>query len=256
MRQKPKLAVVIPDQHFPIHDEAAVNCVLEAIKIIKPDTFINLGDVGEFTSCSAWKWKDKKCPPLEYQLPFIEEDIRAVNEGLDLFDNALDKVNCNNKFMLEGNHDDWTNRFVEKYPYMAHIAFKNSCRIKERGYKFYSFNHPLKIGKLNFIHGAYATTYHAKKHLEAYGSNILYGHTHDVQRHSLTKLDSGTIGAWSMGCLKDMSPGKNRWLKGRLHNWNHAFGIITWMSNGNFQVEVIEIQKGVCFVWGNEINGN
>jgi hypothetical protein len=59
-----------------------------------------------------------------------------------------------------------------------------------------------------------------------------------------------------MGCLKDMSAEKNKWLKGRLHNWNHAFGIITWHSNGNFQVETIEIQKGKCFVWGDEVDGN
>jgi hypothetical protein len=49
---------------------------------------------------------------------------------------------------------------------------------------------------------------------------------------------------------------KNKWLKGRLHNWNHAFGIITWHGNGNFQVETIEIQKGKCFVWGDEVDGN
>ena len=256
MRPKPKLAIVVPDQHFPIHDAPAVNCAIAAIEIVRPDSFINLGDVGEWESVSAWKWKGKKQPPLEYQIPIIEKDIDDVNMGLDLFDKALDKVKCTNRYMLEGNHDDWTNRFVERYPYMKHFAFKESCNLKKRGYHFYGYNKPLKLGKLNFIHGAYATVYHAKKHLEAYGSNIVYGHTHDVQRHSLTKLDSGTIGAWSMGCLKDMSAEKNKWLKGRLHNWNHAFGIITWHSNGNFQVETIEIQKGKCFVWGDEVDGN
>ena len=58
-----------------------------------------------------------------------------------------------------------------------------------------------------------------------------------------------------MGCLKDMSPNKNKWLKGRLHNWNHAFGIIDWFSNGNFKVEVVEIVKGTTTLWGKEING-
>jgi len=66
-------------------------------------------------------------------------------------------------------------------------------------------------------------------------------------------LDSGTIGAWSMGCLKDMSRDKNKWLMGRLHNWNHAFGIIDWFENGNFKLEVVEIIKGVTSLWGKEI---
>ena len=48
-----KRAVVIPDQHFPIHDEKAVKVVLKAIEEIKPDIFINLGDVGEWSTCYA-----------------------------------------------------------------------------------------------------------------------------------------------------------------------------------------------------------
>ena len=255
MKPKHKTALIASDQHFPLHDPKAISCTLQAIEIVKPDIFINIGDVGEWESVSAWKWKGKKCPPLEYQTPIIEEDIEDVNEGMDLFDTALDKVKCKTKHMLEGNHDDWTNRFVERYPYMAQYAFKNAVSLKKRGNVYHTYNKPLKIGKVNFIHGAYATTYHAKKHLEAYGSNIVYGHTHDIQRHSLTKLDSGTIGAWSIGCLKDMRPEKNKWLRGRLHNWNHAFAIVNFYPNNNFQVEVIEIQKGECFVWGEHIIG-
>jgi len=245
-----KRGVVIPDQHYPIQDDEAIGVVLKAIELIKPEIFINLGDVGEWESVSAWKWKDKKQPPLEYQLPIIDEEIKKVNEGIDRFDKVLDKVKCNEKYILAGNHDEWLNNFVRKYPYMKNYTFKKACRWIERGYKYYKYNHPLKIGKLNFIHGAYATIYHAKKHLEAYGANIVYGHVHDLQRHTLTKLDSGTIGAWSLGCLKKFSRDQNRWLKGRLHNWNHAFGIVTWFPNGNFQVEPIEIVKGRASVWG------
>ena len=51
-----KRAIVIPDQHFPIHDQKAVNVVLQAIEMIQPDAFINLGDVGEWESVSAWRW--------------------------------------------------------------------------------------------------------------------------------------------------------------------------------------------------------
>lgn len=255
MKHTHKIAVVASDQHFPLHDPAAVSCALQAIELVKPNIFINIGDAGEWNSVSAWQWKGKKQPPLEYQLPFIEKEIEEVNAGLDMFDEVLSKVKCKEKHMMEGNHDDWTNRFVERYPYMKEIGFKNSCNIKKRGYTFHEHNKPLKIGKVNFIHGVYATTYHAKKHLEVYGSNIVYGHTHDVQRHTITKLDSGTIGAWSIGCLKDMSREQNRWLRGRLHNWNHAFAIVTWYSNRNFQVELIEIQKGECFVWGTHIKG-
>ncbi len=247
-----KRAVVIPDQHFPIEDKKAVSVTLQAIDLVKPNLFINLGDVGEWESVSSWKYKKVKRPPLEYQIPEIDKEILAVNKGLDAFDEALDKVGCDWKIMCAGNHDEWLDAFVQQYPYMEEYTFREACHIDARGYDYHPYNEPVKIGKLTFIHGAYATTYHAKKHLEAYGENIIYGHTHDIQRHTLTKL-GGTIGAWSLGCLKDMRAHKNQWLKGRLHNWNHAFAIIDWFKNGDFKVEVVEIINGKSTVWGNEI---
>ena len=70
-----KRAVIIPDQHFPLHDQSAVNVALQGLELIKPDIFINLGDVGEWDSVSAWKYKKVKHPPLEFQLPLIDEEI-------------------------------------------------------------------------------------------------------------------------------------------------------------------------------------
>jgi len=58
-----------------------------------------------------------------------------------------------------------------------------------------------------------------------------------------------------MGCIKDMRAEKNRWLKGRLHNWNHAFGIITWFKDNTFQLDVIDIIKGKANVHGKIIKG-
>ena len=248
-----KRAIVVPDQHFPIHDKKAVSVVLQAIDIVKPDLFVNLGDVGEWESVSPWQWRRKTKPPLEYQLPFIKKEIKAVNKGIDLFDKVLDKVKCEERIICAGNHDEWLDSFVAAYPYLKNYTFKKACKWKERGYKYYAYNHPVKIGKLTFIHGAYTTKYHAKKHLDMYGSNLMYGHTHDLQRHTDTKL-GGTNAAWSMGCLKDMSRDKNQWLRGRPHNWNHAFAIVDWFHGGNFKVEVIEIYNGKTTVWGNEIS--
>ena len=98
---------MIPDQHFPIHDTDAVSVVLQAIEIIKPNLFINLGDVGEWESVSAWKYKRIKKPPLEYQLPIVDEEIRAVNACIDEFDSVLDKIECKNRIICAGNHDEW-----------------------------------------------------------------------------------------------------------------------------------------------------
>jgi len=246
---KAKRGIVIPDQHYPIHDQKAMEIVYQAIDMVKPDLFINLGDCGEWSSVSAWQWKGKKCPPLEYQIPVIDKEIDAVNAGIDEMDKALDKAGCEERIILAGNHDIWLDNFVERYPYMEDYTFRKACKWDDRGYKYYDYGEPMQIGKLTFFHGSYATTYHAKKHLEAYGENVMYGHTHDVQRHTLTKL-GGTIGAWSLGCLKDCSPEKNRWLKNRLHNWVLAFAVIDWFPDGHFRVDVCEIYKNRTTLWG------
>ena len=39
-----KTAIVTPDKHFPIHDKKAINVVCQAIEIVKPTTYIDLGD--------------------------------------------------------------------------------------------------------------------------------------------------------------------------------------------------------------------
>ena len=249
-----KTAIVIPDQHYPLHDSKAVNCVLKAIRIVKPDLFINLGDVGEWSSVSQWNWRRKKKPPLEWLLPVIDKEIQQVNHGINQMDMALDHVGCSERYVLSGNHDHWLNYFVEAHPYLRNYTFLEACKWEKRGYKCLPHNKPLKIGKLAFIHGAYVCLHHAKKHLAQYGCSIMYGHVHDIQRFTHTRHDN-SIGAWSMGCLKKMDAESNEWLSGRLVNWGHAFGIVDWFKNGDFKVEVVEIVNGKTSLWGEEIAG-
>ena len=87
-----KRAIVTPDKHFPLHDVKSINVLCKTIEIVKPDIYIDLGDVGEWESVSAWKYKGKRLPPLEFQLPLVDEEIAEVNKGIDQFDKVLDKI--------------------------------------------------------------------------------------------------------------------------------------------------------------------
>ena len=150
---KVKRYIVTPDKHFPMADMKAISVVCQAIEIIKPDGYIDLGDTGEWQSVSHWQWKKKKRPPLEYQLPFVTEEIEEVNKGMDIIDSSLDKAGVRDRHFIEGNHEDWLNRFVEENPYLAKgFLVKNALRLKERGYKYHPLGKMLKIGKLNFYH--------------------------------------------------------------------------------------------------------
>ena len=157
---------------------------------------------------------------MEDLIPLLDQDVAEVNAGMDWIDESLDKVDCKERHFIQGNHEVWLDNFVVRYPYLTQYLTEKALRLKERGYKYHPYNRKknLKIGKLNFTHGKYTTKYHAYKHLDYYGENIMYGHTHDLQRFTKTS-NGGTISSWSLGCLKDIEADED-WLGGRLTNWN------------------------------------
>ena len=250
-----KTAIVTPDKHFPIHDKKAINVVCQAIEIVKPTTYIDLGDTGEWEYFSTHYWKGRNAKPMEDLIPLLDKDVKAVNKGMDIIDKSLDKVGCKERHFVQGNHEVWLDKFVTRYPYLDQYMTYNALKLKERGYEYHPYNKKdnLKIGKLNFTHGKFVSKYHSFKHLDVYGESIMYGHTHDLQRHTKTNR-GGTISAWSLGCLKDIEADED-WLGGRLTNWNHAFAIVNFFKNGNFNVEVVEIINGKTTLWGQLIKG-
>ena len=251
-----KRVIVTPDKHFPLHSQPAINCLKKTIEIVKPDAYVDLGDVGEWHAFSAWRFKRKKAPPLEYLIEDFEKDIKDVNDGMNQIDESLDKVNCEEKYITEGNHDNWLNMCVEKYPYIPHYKFKNAVDLKGRGYKYIPFGKHLKLGKLYLYHGhQYGGQYHTANHLRKLGCNVMYGHWHDLQQMSATHMD-GPKSAWSIGCLKDMEAEANEWLDHRRINWSHAFAIVDFYRGGLFTVHIIQIINGRTSLWGELIDGN
>tara|TARA_R110002051_G_scaffold287650_1_gene350381 strand:+ start:571 stop:1353 length:783 start_codon:yes stop_codon:yes gene_type:complete len=249
-------AVVTPDKHFPLADIPAINCLKKTIEIVCPDIYIDLGDVGEWEAFSHWKYKRKKVPALEFLIDDFDRDIHYVNKGMDIIDESLDKINCKERYITEGNHDNWLNDAVSKYPYIPKYRFESAVNLNERGYIYYPFGKHLKIGKLYFYHGhQYGGMYHTSNHLRKLGCNVMYGHWHDLQQMSATHMD-GPKSAWSIGCLKDMSGEKNEWLGNRKINWAHAFAIVDFFEGGHFTVHVIQIIDGQTSLWGELIDGN
>ena len=250
-----KRAIVTPDKHVPLHDVLATSVVRQAIEIIKPDIYIDLGDLGEWGSVSHWQWKRKKKPPVEYIIPKVEEEIESVNLFLDKMDSSLDKAGCKKRHICAGNHDEWLDHFVQEYPYLSQYGFKKAIKADDRGYTYHKAGEYLKIGKMFFYHGHhFGGQYHASNHLRKLGCNIMYGHHHSLQQDSVTHMD-GPKSAWSIGCLKDMSGHKNEWLGGRQHKWAHAFAVVDFYSKGHFTVHIVQIIDGKASLWGELIKG-
>ena len=98
-KSKVKRAIVTPDKHFPFEDKPAIQALVKAIDLVRPDIYVDLGDTGEWESVSQWKWKRKQKPPLEIMIPEIEAEIEAVNRGMDIIDDALDEVECTERHL-------------------------------------------------------------------------------------------------------------------------------------------------------------
>jgi hypothetical protein len=248
--------IVTPDKHFPIHDQSAINVVCKAIEMVKPDVYIDLGDTGEWGHFSNHYWKGRNAKPMEDLIPLLDKDVSDVNKGMDQIDKSLDIADVNERHFIQGNHEVWLDNFVIRYPYLSHYRTEEALKIKERGYEYHPYNRKklLKKGKLRFTHGKYVGKYHAWKNLDIYGKSIMYGHTHDLQRHTKTFDGGPTISAWGLGCLKDIEKDED-WLGGKLINWNHAFAIVDVFKNGNFNVQIVEIVKGITVLWGELLDG-
>jgi|TARA_Y100000310_G_C20637092_1_gene791769 hypothetical protein len=251
-----KRGIITPDKHFPLHCRKAIDIVCQAIRIIKPDFYVDLGDVGEFESVSHWQWKKKKRPPLEYQLPRLYADLGSINAGMDTIDEALDKANVPKRYFCEGNHEEWLNVFSEENSYLQGLRVKDALLLEQRGYNYYPSGEYLKIGHLWFYHGHhFAGIHHTRNHLLRLGVNIMYGHHHDMQQTSVTQMD-GPKSAWSIGCLKDMSSESNSFLGRRKTNWAHGFAVVDYYDDNRFTVHPINIIDGVTSLWGRRLSSN
>lgn len=235
--------VIFPDIHFPNQDEQAFKCALKVIQAVKPTAFLLLGDTVEGASVSHWQWSKKKRPPVEYQIPFIDEEVKLGNKGLDRIDKVLAKVGCKKKQFAQGNHELWFDHFVMENPYLDHYGSRKAFKFDERGYEWYDYGKVFKVfgSKLYAYHGGhYMGIAHARTHALQMGCNIVYGHTHDSQKAVITHI-SGPHMAYSMGCLTDMS---KDYLKGRPTNWTHNVGLVDIFSDNSFNLTTLDIVEG------------
>lgn len=253
---KPATVLFIPDPHVTFEgspeggiDPAAESVLWQAIDIVKPDKTCLIGDVGEWASMSHWQWKRRKRPPFEYLAPTIEAEVAAVNGWLDKLERRLEKNRRGDITFLEGNHEVWCDNFAEEEARPEYTA-KRLMRIKERGYDWYDHGKFAHFGKLHATHGGHFTgLHHAHKTVLGLSASCIYGHFHNVEFAHVMHL-GGEFGAWCIGCLCKMD---KKFLNNRPTNWSHALAIVHVESDGRFHVEVVDIFRGVGYVYGKRL---
>jgi hypothetical protein len=243
--------MVYPDIHFPIHDERGYNLVNKFAYYFKPDLFVNLGYICHFNGISHWNGSRIK---VRVEYPIKKEfDLAYNHHKIQREVNKKAKI-----YSLGGNHDQtWLESYLDSNPELVgYIDFKKSMGITDFDVNYIPIEkQPLKLGKLNFIHGWYCNIHHSKKTAELANRSIIYGHTHDYQSCTSQNLYSSDRKiSVSLGHLSDES--KASYLRKRPTNWLLMFGIFYLNSeDGSFTVYPIPIPKYKFYWEGKKFEG-
>jgi predicted phosphodiesterase len=168
--------IIIGDVHVPEQDDVAIKSVLSLMDDIKFDGIINLGDYLNLSCISHWN--ENKHKTLEGKR--LKNDYISGNALMNEFDKRLPKDA--EKHFLMGNHEDWMNQLIEKFPSLDGLFdIESGLKLKERGYKIYPYNEIVRFGRLCITHGIYCGTTPARTHASKLLSNVLVGHTHSPE---------------------------------------------------------------------------
>jgi predicted phosphodiesterase len=251
---KSRLFVGVYDLHFPEVDWPAFRALLNFLDHNKVDGFIWGGDQFDNSSISH---HNKKKIAIEAGEPLSEIERRFDHEVLTKIERRLPS-GCI-KVWIEGNHDDWENQYVAEHPQMkGKVERKHTLNLIERGWKFIPCGKRHKEGKLNFIHGEVlsgrgnqASQYHAKKAVETFCGNVVYGHMHSPQFYTKV-LPHDETNKWMAFCSPILGAVNPSYLRNNPTSWLNGFMICEFRSDGHFNVYPIIITKGE-FAWGGRV---
>lgn len=234
--------IVLPDCQVPFQDDRTLRAVEKYIGDNKWDEYVNLGDFMDFNVISHFN----KGASRRVENERLQADYSVGNAILDRHQHLVRKNSPKAKFtLLEGNHDYRIERYLDENPAgQGMLEVEVGLNLKKRGFKYircYKEGEVYNIGNAYFHHGLYTNEHHAKKHVDRYGVNLFYGHTHDVQSYSKVVMGKDkTLVGQSLGCLcrYDQS-----YIKGNPTNWQQAFGIFYFLPDGHFTYYVVRVFK-------------
>jgi len=226
-------ALVVPDLHVPYQHEPTVDIIFQVAKDLKPDHIVLIGDCIDAEYLGSWT-KDT-----------VEEGIYKTLEEIEQFREDFYKPLKNicpeaNYYWTGGNHDmqrikDAINDLPEREKIIDLEKEFPDITMCE-------YNEYIKIGKLYYTHGTYHNKYHARKHVDAYQSNVMYGHTHSVQSFTKhTRTDREPVKAMSIGAACELNPD---YMKNRPSSWVNAFAVVNYREDGSFSAHINEVIKG------------
>jgi predicted phosphodiesterase len=254
---KPKddwVRVIIPDLHGASMDVVAVEAMFNDLRHFDIDEIVMTGDMIECGGFLAQHHTLGFVAQTEYT---YENDIAATNQFLDTLLEVCPKVR--EIHYIEGNHENrvekWCVTMALKNRHEAEwlrnqVGIEKVLELDKRGIKFYrqsSKYHGLgipgtiKLGKCFFTHGISTAKHAASVHVQRFGGNIWFGHTHRGDSWDGHTVVAGHVGGWNAGCLCVKQP---LWQHTNPTQWIHGYGVDVVAKSGNFQPFRVRIEDG------------
>lgn len=170
--------------------------------------------------------------------------LEKYNDEVDIGNSILDK--CSSRFSkmiyMEGNHENRINLFRNsdycQAGYKHIFNLRNSFKSKERDMAHLDYNDWIDLGvNLSLTHGMYCGPSALKKHFEAAGKSVMYGHVHSAEVKAFSSRGK-TRKAWSLPTMGTLSPA---YLKGVVNPWSNGFAVVSLKPNNHFQVHMMEV---------------
>ncbi len=247
---KIKTVVVLPGIHCCEHDQKALDCALRAVKRIKPDEVVLLGDVidgGVFSSHPAKGFEQN-----DMAHDYIESEVNPTLKLLKYLEKYTRHI-----VYLEGNHEQRVERWALGQGGLGLYLYRSVSprKIFSKGRKNFTWipyrakdiqSHYAITPDLWAIHGWSFSKHAASTHMNiARSVSIVHGHTHRMQAYASRDPATGRIiKAWSPGCLSKLQP---LYKLESPTEWNHGFSII-YIDGKQWTDYTVTIHKGSCIL--------
>jgi predicted phosphodiesterase len=245
------------DTHYPKVDWPTFNAMLRFMEKNQIDGFIWGGDQLDNQECSPYtKGKAKlRVEAGTLKTNDKEFDKKCLKQVESLLPAGAEKI------WIDGNHDDWRQQLIDEHPELDGLQTYQNLDLKDRGWKQIERGKHYKNGNLTVIHGDSLAGIgnqipggHAKKAVEAYCTNVLYGHFHSPQ--SFTKiLPFDVTERWMSWCSPILGDTNPIYLQNKPTAWLTGFTIVEYRPDGRFNVYPVVVIDGEFAFAGELYNG-
>ena len=236
VREQEGMHILLGCNHVPFHHKALHRNIIELIKDHK-DKIKGFHLLGDFLDLNPLSGHDRGKFTVVRGLT-LNDEYFVGNELLDDFDRVLPK-DCW-KTYLYGNHEDRYNRWMSvmdnaKTPI---VSPEDGLRLWNRGYNVktnWSQDYVTIGNDFDVFHGIYYNIHNAKKHLDTFGRNCAYVHTHRVQSYRDGRLAAHNIGT----CANLKHKVFNYAPRATKSSWSNGFAINMVDELGNSHITQI-----------------